>query len=203
MKSSGKFAPPRISSETGQAVFEQNNIEVPAFWSQLAAKVVASKYFFGDVETGRREHSVKQLIHRVCRMIADRGKADGYFASDDDAETFYNELVWLCVNQYGAFNSPVWFNAGLYDVYGVKGSRHNFHWDNRPAKGRPLQRQLRISPRPPPASFSRLSIRWKTLCAWLPARRCSSSTAPAQAPTFQHCEAAVKNFPAAENPQAL
>jgi ribonucleoside-diphosphate reductase alpha chain len=127
----------KISSDTGQAVFEQNNIEVPAFWSQLAAKVVASKYFFGDIETDRREHSAKQLIHRVCRMIADRGKADGYFASDDDAETFYNELVWLCVNQYGAFNSPVWFNAGLYDVYNVKGSKHNFYWDKKEQKAVP------------------------------------------------------------------
>ncbi len=127
----------RINSDTGQAVFEQNNIEVPASWSQLAAKVVASKYFFGDVESGKRENSVKQLIHRVCRMIADRGKADSYFASDSDAETFYNELVWLCVNQYGAFNSPVWFNAGLYDVYGVKGSKHNFHWDKTEQKAVP------------------------------------------------------------------
>src|SRR5512135_2127379 len=66
----------KITSDTGQAVFEQDNIEVPASWSQLAAKVVASKYFYGDIDSGKREHSVKQLIHRVCRMIADRGKAD-------------------------------------------------------------------------------------------------------------------------------
>jgi ribonucleoside-diphosphate reductase alpha chain len=127
----------KISSDTGEAVFEQNNIEVPASWSQLAAKVVASKYFFGDIESGKREHSVKQLIHRVCRMIADRGKTDGYFASDEDSEIFYNELVWLCLNQYGSFNSPVWFNAGLYDVYGVKGSHHNFHWDKKLQKAVP------------------------------------------------------------------
>ena len=119
----------KITSETGQAIFEQDNIEVPASWSQLATKVVASKYFYGDVETGQREHSVKQLIHRVCKMIADRGKRDGYFASDDDAEAFYNELTWLCVNQYGAFNSPVWFNVGLFDIYGITNSKHNFRWD--------------------------------------------------------------------------
>jgi len=124
----------KISSETGESIFEQDNIEVPVFFSQLATKVVASKYFFGDVETGERENSVKQLLHRVCRMIADRGQKDGYFDTDADAETFYNELLWLCVNQYGAFNSPVWFNAGLYDVYEVKGSEHNFHWDSRQQK---------------------------------------------------------------------
>ena len=121
----------KITDDSGQAIFEQDNIEVPISWSQLATKVVASKYFYGDIESGRREHSVKQLIHRVCRMIADRGRKDGYFATDEDAEIFYNELTWLCVNQYGAFNSPVWFNVGLFDVYGIAGSKHNFHWDQQ------------------------------------------------------------------------
>ncbi len=119
----------KITDDSGQAIFEQDNIEVPASWSQLATKVVASKYFYGDIETGQRENSVKQLVHRVCKAIADRGRKDGYFATDEDAEVFYNELAWLCVNQYGAFNSPVWFNVGLLDVYGVAGGRHNFHWD--------------------------------------------------------------------------
>jgi len=119
----------KITAGDGQTIFEQNDIEMPATWSQLATKVVASKYFYGDLETGQREHSLKQLVHRVCKTIADRGRAAGYFATDNDAEVFYNELTWLCVNQYGAFNSPVWFNAGLYDVYGITGSKHNYHWD--------------------------------------------------------------------------
>jgi ribonucleoside-diphosphate reductase alpha chain len=119
----------KITSDTGESIFEQNDIEVPVSWSELATKVVSSKYFYGDGETGQRESSVKQLIHRVCRTIADRGRKDGYFGTDEAADTFYNELAWLCVNQYGAFNSPVWFNVGLYDVYGVAGSKHNFHWD--------------------------------------------------------------------------
>ena len=119
----------KITGDSGQAIFEQDNIEVPMSWSQLAAKVVASKYFYGDIEAGQREHSVKQLVHRVCKTIADRGKKCGYFATEEDAEVFYNELTWLCVNQYGAFNSPVWFNVGLFDVYGITGSKHNSHWD--------------------------------------------------------------------------
>jgi len=119
----------KITNDAGEAVFEQHNIEVPANWSQLATKVVASKYFYGDNETGQRENSVKQLVHRVCRTIADRGRRDGCFATDADAEIFYNELTWLCVNQCGAFNSPVWFNVGLYDVYGIAGSKHNYRWD--------------------------------------------------------------------------
>ncbi len=124
----------KISSDSGEVIFEQDNIEVPTSWSQLATKVVSSKYFYGDVENGQREHSVKQLVHRVCKAISERGKRDGYFATEKDAENFYNELTYLCVNQYGAFNSPVWFNAGLYDTYGIKGSRHNWHWDMKDNK---------------------------------------------------------------------
>jgi len=120
----------KIAGDNGQVLFEQDDIEVPAAWSQLATKVVASKYFYGDTDSSEREHSLKQLVHRVCKTIADRGRKDGYFADDADAETFYNELAWLCVNQYGSFNSPVWFNVGLYDVYGIKGGKHNYHWDS-------------------------------------------------------------------------
>ncbi|MHC4582709.1 MAG: vitamin B12-dependent ribonucleotide reductase, partial [Planctomycetota bacterium] len=119
----------KITGDDGQVVFEQDDIEVPTSWSQLATKVVASKYFYGDNETGQRESSVKQLIHRVCKAIAQRGGKDGYFAGSQDVENFYNELTWLCVNQCGAFNSPVWFNVGLLDVYNVAGSKHNYHWD--------------------------------------------------------------------------
>ena len=64
----------KIASDSGDAVFEQDNIEIPTTWSQLATKVVASKYFFGDIETGQRENSLKQLVHRVSRTIANRGK---------------------------------------------------------------------------------------------------------------------------------
>ena len=126
----------KITDENGKAIFEQKDVEVPASWSPLATKVVVSKYFYGDV-AGQRENSIKQLVHRVCRTITDRGKKDGYFDTDADAENFYNELTWLCVNQYGSFNSPVWFNVGLHDVYGIKGSEHNFHWDEKTRKAVP------------------------------------------------------------------
>ena len=129
----------RISSDSGEAIFEQNNIEVPVSWSQLATKVVASKYFYGDIENGQREHSVKQLVHRVCKTIADRGLRDGYFVNEAAAEVFYNELTWLCVNQYGSFNSPVWFNVGLHDVYGIAGGKHNYRWDLQERTAVPCQ----------------------------------------------------------------
>ncbi|MCD6393434.1 MAG: vitamin B12-dependent ribonucleotide reductase [Planctomycetes bacterium] len=128
-----------IADDNGEVIFEQDNIEVPAFWSQLATKVVVSKYFYGDAELGEREYSVKQLVHRVCRTIADRGRKDGYFTTEEDTENFYNDLTWLCVNQYGAFNSPVWFNVGLYHVYGVKGGSHNYRWDEEKQRAVPCE----------------------------------------------------------------
>jgi ribonucleoside-diphosphate reductase alpha chain len=118
-----------IKGENGEVLFEQTNCEVPKFWSQLATNVVVSKYFYGENGTGERENSVRQLIHRVSRTIADWGIHDGYFASADDGERFYRELTWLCLHQHGAFNSPVWFNVGLYHQYGVKGAQCNWHWD--------------------------------------------------------------------------
>ncbi|HXJ76985.1 MAG TPA: vitamin B12-dependent ribonucleotide reductase, partial [Candidatus Dormibacteraeota bacterium] len=74
-----------------------------------------------------REYSVRQLIHRVTRTITDWGVKDGYFTKED-GEVFYDELTWLCVNQYGAFNSPVWFNVGLFHQYGVGKSSSKGNW---------------------------------------------------------------------------
>src|SRR6516225_10241739 len=107
-----------ITDDAGKVIFKQENVEVPKSWSVLATKVVVSKYFYGEQGTPERETSVRQLIHRIARTMADWGVADGYF-SKADGEVFYDELTWLCVNQYGAFNSPVWFNVGLYHQYGV------------------------------------------------------------------------------------
>jgi len=116
-----------ITDDSGKVIFKQDNVEVPKSWSLLATKVVVSKYFYGEQNTPERETSVKQLIHRVCRTIADWGVKDGYFTKED-GEVFYEELTWLCVNQYGAFNSPVWFNVGLYHQYGVGKNSAKGNW---------------------------------------------------------------------------
>ena len=116
-----------ITDDSGKVIFKQENVEVPKSWSVLATKVVVSKYFYGEQHTSERETSVRQLIHRITRTIADWGIADGYF-SKTDGEIFYEELTWLCVNQYGAFNSPVWFNVGLYHEYGVGKNSSKGNW---------------------------------------------------------------------------
>ena len=124
-----------ITDDAGKIIFKQENVEVPKTWSQLATKVVVSKYFYGEQGTPEREHSVRQLIHRVCRTIADWGVKDGYFTKAD-GEVFYDELTWLCLNQYGAFNSPVWFNVGLYHQYHVGNSSSRGNWVCDPRTGR-------------------------------------------------------------------
>ncbi|MDP6418568.1 MAG: vitamin B12-dependent ribonucleotide reductase [Candidatus Krumholzibacteria bacterium] len=119
----------QITDENNEVIFEQKDVEVPAAWSMLATKVVVSKYFYGENGTPEREYSVRQLIHRVARTLADWGREDGYFNTEQDAENFYREMVWLTVHQYGAYNSPVWFNLGLFHVYGIEGSPSGFHFD--------------------------------------------------------------------------
>ena len=130
-----------ITDDSGKAIFKQDNVEVPKSWSALATKIAVSKYFYGDIAHGAdpfqggRENSVRQLIHRVTRTIADWGIADGYFADEASAQAFYDDLTWLCLNQHGAFNSPVWFNVGLYHQYGVgKGGQKGNYFYN-PATG--------------------------------------------------------------------
>jgi ribonucleoside-diphosphate reductase alpha chain len=118
-----------IKDERGRVLFEQRDCEIPANWSQLATNVVVSKYFYGEINTAERESSVRQLIDRVTRTISDWGREDGYFATEADSERFYDELTALCLNQYGSFNSPVWFNVGLYHKYGIEGPANNWRWD--------------------------------------------------------------------------
>jgi ribonucleoside-diphosphate reductase alpha chain len=131
-----------INDDSGKVIFKQEDIEVPKSWSALATKIAVSKYFYGDIAKGTdpykggREMSVRQLIHRVTRTITDWGIADGYFADEETAEIFYDELTWLCLNQHGAFNSPVWFNVGLYHQYGVgkDGGAGNYFYNRETRK---------------------------------------------------------------------
>ena len=102
-----------IQNESGKIVFEQNNVEVPKAWSQMATNVVTSKYFRGSLGTPQRERTVRQLISRVVDTVAAWGRADGYFAGEDDAQAFSDELTHILVHQKACFNSPVWFNCGI------------------------------------------------------------------------------------------
>jgi ribonucleoside-diphosphate reductase alpha chain len=102
-----------ITNERGEVVFEQKDVEVPKFWSQMATNVVVSKYFRGHIGTAERESSVRQLVGRVVRTMTQWGREGGYFASEADGDTFRDELTHILLYQMAAFNSPVWFNVGV------------------------------------------------------------------------------------------
>jgi ribonucleoside-diphosphate reductase alpha chain len=104
-----------LPGKDGSFVFEQRGIEFPKSWSQNSTNIVAQKYFRGQMNTPQRETSVKQVIGRVVDTITGWGLEGGYFANDEEAETFRHELAHLLVTQKMAFNSPVWFNVGHED----------------------------------------------------------------------------------------
>ncbi|PIZ56135.1 ribonucleoside-diphosphate reductase, adenosylcobalamin-dependent, partial [Candidatus Woesearchaeota archaeon CG_4_10_14_0_2_um_filter_57_5] len=119
-----------ITEPDGSIVFELKDLEVPSTWSQLATDIIASKYMrkAGVPKTGH-ETSVRQVVFRIAHTIRVVGEQLEYFSTQEDADAFENELSYMLVNQVGAFNSPVWFNCGLYQQYGIKGSGGNYAWD--------------------------------------------------------------------------
>jgi ribonucleoside-diphosphate reductase alpha chain len=96
----------------GTVNFEQRGVEFPDFWSVNAANIVTSKYFRDAVGSETREGSLRQLIDRVVSVYVRAGKENGYFAADEDANVFEQELTYLLLHQMFSFNSPVWFNVG-------------------------------------------------------------------------------------------
>src|SRR3954451_6173302 len=96
--------------------FRQEGVEFPAGWSQNATNIVAQKYFRGQLGSAEREASVRQMIGRVAGTIAKWGRAGGYFASDEGAQAFEDELTHILLHQIAAFNSPVWFNVGFEET---------------------------------------------------------------------------------------
>ena len=134
----------RISNSDGSTVFEMNDAEIPASWSQLATDIVVSKYFrkagVPQVDAAGKntvdasgktvlgpERSVKQVVHRLAGCWKHWGEKFGYFATAQDAQAFYNEISWMLLNQVAAPNSPQWFNTGLQWAYGINGPAQG-HW---------------------------------------------------------------------------
>src|SRR5678809_107541 len=122
-----------IRNPSGEVVFEMTNVEVPKQWSQIATDILAQKYFRKagvpqpDGSLGR-ETSVKQVAHRLANCWKVWGERYGYFASPDDAQVFYEELVYSILNQMCVPNSPQWFNTGLHESYGIKGKPQGHYY---------------------------------------------------------------------------
>ena len=133
----------QITDAKGGVIFEQKDVEVPNDWSMTATNIVASKYLHGPLEgpASERETGVRQLVTRVTETIRDWGMADGYFRSSEDAAVFHDELAYLLLHQYAAFNSPVWFNVGC-DRLEPNSDATTWHWNPQLGARRVLRYRL-------------------------------------------------------------
>lgn len=122
-----------IQGRDGKVHFELKGIEAPESWSQLAVEIAASRYF-------RKEKSIRDLVERVVGAILKTAKKQGgYFATAKDLENFGEELRYILWTQRAAFNSPVWFNVGLWESYGLQSRSGSFFWDFKKKKVVPLE----------------------------------------------------------------
>lgn len=150
-----------IRNPNGEKVFEMTDVEVPAHWSQIATDILAQKYFRkagvpqADGSLGR-ETSIKQVAHRLADCWRAWGYKYGYFASEKDAQVFYDELVYSILLQSCAPNSPQWFNTGLYNSYGIDGKAQG-HFYVDPISGK-LERSKNAYERPQPHACFILSV---------------------------------------------
>ncbi len=157
-----------IRNPDGTLVFRLDNVEIPASWSQVAADVLAQKYFrkagvpavtkrvkekgvpsflwrsvpdtaaldaLPDAERFVGETSSKQVFDRLAGAWAYWGWKGGYFTSEADARSYYDEMRYTLASQMGAPNSPQWFNTGLHWAYGIDGpSQGHFYVDHKTEK---------------------------------------------------------------------
>jgi ribonucleoside-diphosphate reductase alpha chain len=150
-----------IRNPNGEKVFEMTDVEVPSHWSQIATDILAQKYFRkagvpqADGSLGR-ETSVKQVAHRLADCWRTWGYQYGYFASEKDAQVFYDELVYSILMQSCAPNSPQWFNTGLFNSYGINGKAQG-HFYVDPITGK-LERSKNAYERPQPHACFILSV---------------------------------------------
>ena len=150
-----------IRNPSGEVVFEMNNVEVPSHWSQIATDILAQKYFRKagvpqpDGTLGR-EASSKQVAHRMAHCWRVWGERYGYFASEKDAQVFYEELVYSILNQLCVPNSPQWFNTGLYESYGIKGKPQGHYFVD--ANDGELKKSTSAYERPQPHACFILSV---------------------------------------------
>ncbi len=150
-----------IKNPNGEKVFEMNNVEVPKQWSQIATDILAQKYFRKagvpqpDGSLGR-ETTVKQVAHRMANCWRVWGERYGYFATEKDAQVFYEELVYSILNQACVPNSPQWFNTGLHESYGITGGAQGHYFVDPTDKK--LKRSTSAYERPQPHACFILSV---------------------------------------------
>ncbi|WP_394177817.1 vitamin B12-dependent ribonucleotide reductase [Yoonia maritima] len=142
-----------IRNPDGTVVFKLDECEIPGGWSQVASDVIAQKYFRkagvpselkkvkekGVPEflwrsvpakgaTFGGETSAKQVFDRLAGAWAYWGWKGGYFSSEEDARTYFDEMRYMLATQRAAPNSPQWFNTGLHWAYGIDGPAQGHYY---------------------------------------------------------------------------
>ncbi|HXR84570.1 MAG TPA: vitamin B12-dependent ribonucleotide reductase [Hanamia sp.] len=150
-----------IKNTTGEVVFQMDNVEVPKQWSQIATDILAQKYFrkAGVPQPGGgtgRETSIKQVAHRMAHCWRVWGERNNYFETGNDAQIFYDELIFSILNQACVPNSPQWFNTGLHEVYGITGKPQGHYFVD--AKDGVLKKSTSAYERPQPHACFILSV---------------------------------------------
>ncbi len=118
---------------------------VPNTWSQVAADILAQKYFRkkGVPQTNEKgqvilddkgnpvlggETDARQVFDRLSGCWTSWGEKYGYFDSKEDAQAFQDEIAFMLSNQMAAPNSPQWFNTGLFTAYGLSGAPQGHYY---------------------------------------------------------------------------
>ncbi|MBU0506479.1 adenosylcobalamin-dependent ribonucleoside-diphosphate reductase, partial [bacterium] len=81
----------------------------------------------GEKKTGS-ENDARQVFNRLADCWRHWGETHDYFNTKEDAQAFYDEVVYMLANQMAAPNSPQWFNTGLYNSYGINGPSQGHYY---------------------------------------------------------------------------
>jgi ribonucleoside-diphosphate reductase alpha chain len=159
----------KISNPDGSVVFEMEDVEVPKSWSRVASDILISKYIRkngvpqfdklgnpikdkdGNAKVGP-ERSSKQVFRRLAGCWRYWGEKMKYFATPADAQAFEDEMLFMLASQFGAPNSPQWFNTGLNYAYKITGPAQG-HWYADPKTGKLKQSEDAYTHPQPHACF--------------------------------------------------
>lgn len=74
------------------------------------------------------ETSAKQVFNRLVGTWTYWGWKGNIFSSEEDARSYYDEMVFMLARQMAAPNSPQWFNTGIYWAYGIDGPSQGHYY---------------------------------------------------------------------------
>lgn len=113
----------------GQEIyFSKKNVKAPKDWSATAIDIAASKYFR---KTVKKENSIYALVDRISKGLGTAARSSGLFAGPQEVQSFCEEIKYILLSQKAAFNSPVWFNLGLKEAYGLSSASEHFFWNRK------------------------------------------------------------------------